>query len=240
MTAPCARFEVLLTNVVSPLRLDHEALSRAGRRFCDDVQVQGEGVVFQGVPSRRKAAALVRALTASMGVRASAQLRFTLSEPLFSSTGRPWTASRLLALPKYDPTRKIRTSVAQWSDRRAKEFLEVLGTPERKADFSEATEFSLTVSYAGWDEKKDRAIRAAVGRASTGSGCGFGERDASFEFSRLPALRNALRNLSALGFGTRVYLARNLFDAAGGWEDSVDLFSRTTPARALAKIDGCL
>ena len=103
MTAPSACFEVLLTSAVSPLRLDHEAFSTVGRRFCDDVRVQGEGVVFQGVPSRRKAAALVRALTASLSVRAGAQLRFTLSEPLFSSTGRPWTSARLLALPKYDP-----------------------------------------------------------------------------------------------------------------------------------------
>lgn len=94
-------------------------------------------------------------------------------------------------------------------------------TKARKAHMLEpSVYFRLTCErpFTGVDSmrKDDRRIERAVGRASDGSGCGFGIRDMDWTFHDERAARRAYVKLQSTANLSRVWL--NVVDGEGGEE----------------------
>lgn len=55
--------------------------------------------------------------------------------------------------------------------------------------------YSLVVTYNGFDSDFDRLIEATARRESSGSGCGFAQRDIDFEFATERGAQNTAKRL---------------------------------------------
>lgn len=201
-------------------------------------QVRATELVFDEVPDERSLKALVTIVEASAIGQCRQKPRFTVETLLYSATQRRWTQKALNALSEKERRRNQRAMTnVLFSRLTSKALLKALGqTPAQKipTSWNTADEFFLCVSYQArlaWDVV-DAEVRKAIGRASDGSGCGFGQRDLTFRFSQADALRAALKRLGKISSRTTVALGRNFYNGRGEWIDSNELCLKQEPSKA--------
>lgn len=202
-------------------------------------RVGADQLVFDDVPDERSVKALVGLIEASRIGRCREKPVFTVETLLYSATQRRWTDKALASLSPNERRRNRRRATKLLFFRlNGKALLKALGenvTRKQATRWERAAEFFLGVSYSAKlaMDVADAEIHKAIGRASYGSGMGFGQRDLTFSFTQAEALRAALKRLSKVATPVNVSLGRNFYNGRGEFEDANEICQKLPPQKAI-------
>lgn len=189
--------------------------------------VKGNTLVFEKIANTAALLKLIKIIESSGLAKFKVKPSYTVTKLSYSGTGRP--------MPD--------CNVASWTNAKAKDLVQTLKHQLRAdkkygSQWHLASEFQVTVAYPGnhYFNGGDAKVRRAMGRSDVSSGMG-GERDISFDFSRVSTMTDAIKRLQeSVPFKTHVYVTRNVYDGRGYWEEGIDVVKRSSAEKALEKL----
>lgn len=222
---------VVSTSLPHNVELSDVRISQKIFELVKGYTIDGNTLIFERIADNAMLSKLVKIIESSGLSKFKVKPSYTVTQLSYSGSGK--------RLADHD--------VPAWTDVKAKHLLKSLtyhratlmkGKAKDDTQWHMASEYQVTVVYPGqhYFAKGDEQVRRAMGRSDVSSGMG-GERDLSFDFSRQNTMVEAIRRLkSDVPFQTKIYVARNVYDGRGYWEESIDVVKRSSADKALEKL----